>query len=783
MNVILKIAKNELRNLFYSPIAWFLAFIFMIMCAYYYTGGIYEWSKSNNFFLNRPDMEYWATESATYAFYWYPGGGFFFLILSNVYLFIPLLTMGVISRELNAGTARLLYSSPVKLGSIIFGKYLAIIVYNLVMILIIGIFIVMGFVNIRALDYGPLLSALLGFYLLMCALTAIGIFMSSLTRYQIVSAISCFTLLFVLNIIGGIWQQYDFVRDLTYFASITGRAEKMLMGLITSKDIIYFLIIICLFISFTYFKLRADQTSRPWYKTAGLGLAATIAGILTGYASSQPGWIAYFDTTARQVHTIHPRTQQILRKTSDAPLEVTLYVNLLGPRGAQGFPRARNAYLSSLWEQYQRFKPDIKFKYEYYYDVLDGGTELFQRFPGKNLQQIAGLIAKGAQVDSALFQSPAAMRKKIDLHAEKYALVMQLKYKGRSTMLRTFDDDLIWPNEQNMNAALQRLVQAHIPKVYFITGELERNIYKYGEREYSLHTILKEQRGSLINTGFDVDTLNLAMRDIPGDADILVLADPRMTPDTTVQNRIRRYIDGGGNMLVFGEPGKQSILNPVLKPMGVELMNGQLVHPSYNETPDKIRVYFTYPSFWLAEEFFLRRFGRLWSHKIYRDSLTTTLPGATGINYDSASGFSIKPLLMTLPGTAWSKAGKLVADSTAPVFSPGEGDVRLTSFPTAIQLVRQQGNREQRIVVCGDADIASNFRLPQDYSYAEWVMSLYSWLSNNEFPVYPTLPYARDNRVLTSMAGARVQKTIFVWIIPGLILIWSSILLVRRQRK
>ncbi len=33
-------------------------------------------------------------------------------------------------------------------------------------------------------------------------------------------------------------------------------------------------------------------------------------------------------------------------------------------------------------------------------------------------------------------------------------------------------------------------------------------------------------------------------------------------------------------MLVLGEPGKQSVVNPVLKSMGVALMNGQLVHPS-----------------------------------------------------------------------------------------------------------------------------------------------------------------------------------------------------------
>ncbi|MGN7722693.1 Gldg family protein [Chitinophaga sp. 22620] len=782
MSIILKIAKNELRNLFYSPIAWFLAFIFMIMCAYYYTGAIYEWSKAGSFYANRPHMEYWVVESITEGIYW-RGGGIFSMILSNVYLFIPLLTMGIISREFNSGAVRLLYSSPVKLSSIVWGKYLAIVIYSLVLITIIGIFIAMGVLNLRAPDYGPLLAALLGFFLLMCALTAIGTFMSSLTQYQIVSAISCFALLFVLNITGSLWQQYDFIRDLAYFVSITGRAEKMLTGLVTSKDILYFLIITGIFISFTIIKLHADRTSRPWYKTTGLCLAVAIAGILAGYAGSRPGWVAYFDTTAREVHTIHPRTRQILAQTAGAPLEVTLYTNLLGQRASWGFPRMRNAYITGLWEQYQRFKPDIRFKYEYYYDVPDGDTFWYEKFPGKSLQQIAGLMAKASQVDSALFRPPGEMRKLIDLHAEDYSLVVQLKYKGRTTLLRTYNDETVWPNQQNMDAALQRLLEAHIPKVYFMTGQLERSAYKSGEREYAAHTTQAASRGALVNTGFDVDTLNLQDRDVPADADIVVLADPKMALSAPVEEKLRQYIGRGGNMLVLGEPGKQSVVNPVLKSMGVALMNGQLVHPSFDETPDKVGVYFTLPSFQLAEEFFLRLYGRMWSRRVYNDSLTTVLPGATGITCSADSGFTIKPLQMTLPGLAWSKAGKLVTDSVAPAFDPGEGDVRLAAFLTAVQLVRQRGNKEQRIIVCSDADIASNFRINRHYAHPEWVIGIYSWLCYNEFPVYTLPPFPRDNRMLASVSNTRIQRTLFCWVLPGLLLLSGSVLLVRRQRK
>jgi ABC-2 type transport system permease protein len=88
-----------------------------------------------------------------------------------------------------------LYSSPVRTREIVLGKYLAILIYNLLLVAIVAIFIVSGLINIRNPDHGMLLSSLLGFYLLISAFAAIGMFMSSLTTYQIVSAIATFLLI------------------------------------------------------------------------------------------------------------------------------------------------------------------------------------------------------------------------------------------------------------------------------------------------------------------------------------------------------------------------------------------------------------------------------------------------------------------------------------------------------------------------------------------------------------------------------------------------------------
>lgn len=774
MKILFQIAKNEWRYLFYSPIAWFVLLVFMVQCAFLYSNPLYYYANWQSILQqNSPSFKGFPFSLTAGLF---TGSNVFANVLHNLCFFVPVLTMGLISREAHSGSSKLLYSAPVSIRQIVIGKYIGIMLYNLLLVGILLFFIITAFFNIKQVDYGLLLSAALGFYLLTCTYSAIGLFMSALTSYQVIAAISTFIIIFFLGLIGGLWQRYDIVRDLTYFLSLQDRTLKMLNGLIVSRDLIYFIAVASMFAGFTVVKLKAGREGKPWYIRTGRYLAVLAVTLLTGYISSRPLLTLYLDATAEKKNTIPKRMQDIIHAMGDSTLEVTLYGNLLGSDFARALPEVRNAsYMAQMWEPYLRFKPDIRFKYVYYYDTKDS---IFLHSPsGQTLRQIARDRADALNFDMSMFKSPEEIHKIVDLQPEDYRLIMQLTYRGRTQFLRTYPSyEQPWPGLANVAAAFKRLLNpGKIPTIYFATGELERNIFKTAEREYALHSSLKTERDALVNIGFDVDTLNLTAQDIPGNCTALILADPKMHLSMAAQNKLRNYVKNGGNMLILGEPGKQAVLNPVLHQTGVQLMNGQLVQPSYHETPDKVTPYLTAANSCITETL-----TGIQQSLERGDTARMLMPGVMGMVYTPDSTFAISPLLMSRPGSTWLKAGNLVIDSTLPAINPAEGDLIENSFTTAVQLTRRLTNKEQRIIVCGDADFASNMRFKGNYDY---LIALYSWVTYNEFPVQMFRPAPKDVLLNIGERSAHIQKILYVWILPGLILLSAIILLIRRKRQ
>jgi ABC-2 type transport system permease protein len=770
MKTIFRIAKLELNLLFYSPVAWLLLLVFLFQSNLIYTealdrGFIFQGLGKLQQLLT---AELFVPEDRDF--------GIFYDIFGTLYLYLPLLTMGLISREMSSGTIKLLYSSPLNIRSIVLGKFVAMMGYCLLLTMCLGIISVAAVINIRAADYGILLSGMLAMYLLLCTYSAIGLFMSCLTSYQIVAAIYTLAAFALINYIGNVGQDINIIRSITDYLSITGRTENIREGLVNSKDVIYFLVLICMFLEFSITRLQGIRKPGNRVFRAGKYIIISISGLVIGYVSSLPGIIAYYDATATKTRTITPRTQEIIKATGNKPLEITSYVNLLEQNYWLISPDKINND-KKRWEKYLRFKPDTKFNYIYYYDypLLDDSLSPFKDKLNTDLAKRAEQMAKAREINLAEILPPNQIRNMIDLRKEYNRYLMQLKCGDKTTNLRLYDDPRgrPYPSEMEVAAAFNRLIRKP-PKAVFLEGEKERVTGKMGDHEYRLLASEATYRNALINQGFDIDTISLRAREIPSDITILVIADPQESFDTTVLEKLKKYIDKGGNMLIAGEPGKQNILNPLLEQLGITMSPGTVIRDNKDDAPDFIFSEFTKSGKDLH--------GSLL--KNLNKNLKVSMAGTAGLYYVHKDSFLVEPILIT-DTAAWLKKSAVAQDSGPVLFSPENGDVK-GCIATGLAIKRKLNGKEQRIVVLGDADCLSNIEQERHYPKTANVMfgmSVFGWLANNEFPVDVSRPASIDDRLNLHIDGLFALKVFMNAILPVFILVVMSVTLIKRSRR
>ncbi|MGN6418672.1 MAG: Gldg family protein [Pseudobacter sp.] len=770
MKIIFKIARAELRTLFYSPIAWLVLILFFTAGSGIFAFVMEKFAVVQDVSIEaNPSWNGFESGIGTIV-----STGILSVLKLYLYLFIPLLTMGVISREVNNGTIRLLYSSPINTREIVIGKYLGLMLYNCILLSVIAIQLLSVSLSVKHPEINVNFSILLGIFLMMATYSAIGLFISCLTNYQIVAAVITFAVLFVLENVSSLWQQYDLIRDITFALSISGKTDLMLGGLITSREVLYFLSLILLFVGAAMIKLRSTQESKRWTVPASRYSLLALLVITIGYVSSRPRYIAYADTTRDKINTLHPVIREVLKELDGSPLTVTLYTNLFDGRGRHGLPQNRNKYMKDLWEPFIRFYPNIRFEYEYYYDVREGDSSLLRSFPGKSLEEIAEIQAEILGIRSSLFMGPEEIRKKIDLSAEDKILVMQLEYNGKKTFLRTFSSPL-WPPPNVVAASINRLTRNKEERVSFVTGHYERSPVNHTEREFMFHTNLKKTKRSLINNGVDTDTISLATGEVPKNIDLLVVADPKSAYSPTEQQALINYLDKGGNALIFTEPGKQHILAPVLKEIGVYPDDGIIVRPNKNEMPHIFINGLNRAGNFLAKEpqMEMYQIHGTGGGRVHNE-------GMLNLSYREINGFRAEPVI-TKRGDAntWIETGVMKVDSAPPVYTTADGDVQKAEYVIALKLTRKINNKEQRIIVAGDADFMSEYRMRR----ISIDLAFYSWTLYNKYPYYANFPVPEDRFLKLTPASAALLFKIYVYLVPSLLLLTAIVLLVRRKRK
>ncbi|MEG0500227.1 MAG: GldG family protein, partial [Rikenellaceae bacterium] len=590
----------------------------------------------------------------------------------------------------------------------------------------------------------------------LCAYGAIGLFMSTITHYQVVAVIGTLVVLATLNYIGKIGQDTSFVRDITYWLSIAGRSESLLSGMLSSKDIIYFILVISLFIALSVIKLQGERLKVS--KITGFTkYSLTILIVLSlGYVTSRPMMSKYYDASFHKENTLTRESQEVVAQL-DGGLTITTYVNFLCPNYHKGSPSSINSD-KEKFEKYIRFKPEIKMEYVYYYDSTYNSF-LEQYYTDLNTQQRFDTLCKLYDNNPKMYKTPLEIKKIIDLSGEGNRFVRVIEREnGNKTFLRIFEDQQCDPFESEITSALKTLI-VKSPKVGFVNGHGERNTDGIGDRSYSTFATSKPFRHSLVNQGFRVENIDLNTP-IAEDMDIIVISDMRTPYNEKEMSNFEQFLQRGGNMIILGEPRRQENMNPLLEKFGLKFTNGIIVQPVEKRSADLLTGSFT--NFAMGIKGMANMIARRYC---------VTMPSTCGIETIGFKGFELEPLIVTADKGVWNEMETTNFIDDTPTLDKSKGEIE-KSYDLMVYAKRYINNKKQRVFIIGDADCISSgeisiTRKEIPASNYNLIISMFQELSYDNFPITTTKTHPRDNSVSIDKETMSWIAIMVKWVFPS----------------
>lgn len=236
MRNVLAIAGRELRSYFGSPVAYVLLAAYLGLAGYFFYALLIRFNQiiqiygmmRNPEMLQRFNLNQIVIEPLL--------GNMAVLLI----FIVPAVTMRMFPEEKRAGTYELLLTSPVRIGEIVFGKFLGGLALVLLMVALSGFFGVILSVYGNP-EVPMMLSGYLGLALMAVVFLAIGTLIASFTDNVVVAYVGTLFALLVLYTVGWLAETLQGpLGELVRYVSITDHFAEMTRGIIDTKDLVYF---------------------------------------------------------------------------------------------------------------------------------------------------------------------------------------------------------------------------------------------------------------------------------------------------------------------------------------------------------------------------------------------------------------------------------------------------------------------------------------------------------------------------------------------------------------
>lgn len=527
---MLAVFKREFRSFFQNVIGWvFIATMVFVAALYFYAYNI----------------SYGLSDIVSLLY----------RLLTIMIFSIPVLVMRILTEERKQKIDQLTLTAPVKVGSIIWGKYLAMCAIYTVTVLVISSFILL-ISSYITIDWGINLLAVFGFLLYGFACIAVCMFITSFTESQVIAAIVSIIVMFTIYMMSGVVELFDASQNEVLKTIAKGinlfnfyeRFETFFYGILDAKAIIYFISFIVVFVFLT---IQSVQKRRYTTSVKNLSVGAysivSIIAVIAIFVGLNIG-VKYIpesytqtDLTLNKLYSISDVTKDVV---ADITSPVTIYV--------YGSEETKNDMLDKVLGKYSRLSSYINVEYAN---------------PADNSAFYSNYTDTEPSVNSVIIES--AERTKVIDYNDMF--IVDYDYETNET---TTSYDI----EGQITAGLNYINNGVSDKVYVTTGHNEVDL------DVACTDAIEKQN-------YSYESLNLTENDIPKDCKLLLINAPSEDFTDEEADKIYQFADKGGDVFIVLDilddiDVSMPNFNSLLEYYNVTSLNGLMVDlKSFNGSP------------------------------------------------------------------------------------------------------------------------------------------------------------------------------------------------------
>ncbi len=468
----------------------------------------------------------------------------YFELAPWVFLFlVPALTMRLLAEEKRLGTMEILVTRPISLFQLVWAKYLA----GVVLVVICLLPTLVYFYSVYFLgnpignwDGGAAWGSFIGLFFLAASYVAIGLFSSSVTDNPVFAFVLALFICFFFYLGFDFASGLSFSVELSNFLLPLGINEhylSMSRGVLDSRDLVYFILLIVFFLVLTSLTIQSKQKKikSQIKKIATLLVTLLIVSLISG------AWFFRLDLTSEKKYSLNELSKELVQEL-ESPVKVDLFLAGDLPTGMRNLQQAVkekiqdiNAYSS------ERVRLQVHDPYEMTNNQKDR-NQLFERLVDLGIQPTDLRLKKDEGTVSRFIFPGVVIRYK------DYEIGVNLLKNNPSFHHEVNLNNSIETVEYEIISALRQLMVDEKPVVAFLNGQDELS---------RIETF--DIRQSLLEN-FQVKNLYaVELNREENFPKALIVADPQKPFSEEDKFYIDQYLMRGGNLLWLIDPVQVSL--------------------------------------------------------------------------------------------------------------------------------------------------------------------------------------------------------------------------------